>query len=454
MIEVSTALLQQYSLPGPRYTSYPALPFWDTTPGPQQWLQHIDSALAAPGARAGLYVHLPFCSSLCTFCGCNVRVARGHGAVQPYIDQVLREFDLYREQLGRPRWTLGELQLGGGTPNFLDAAELHALLGGLLQHCDLAPDASLATEADPRTTTSAQLQTLHRYGFTRLSLGVQCLDPRVQDIINRVQTLAELRAVTDNARELGFTSLNYDLIYGLPLQTADSIEQTFAAVLRLRPERITYYGYTHVPWIRPSQRRFTEADLPEGQARLTLQQLGRKRLLEAGYIELGMDQFVLPGEALLQAQAAGVLQRQFMGYTPANTQALVGLGVSALGATGASYMQNEKNLQNYQTRVQQGELPLQRGHLLSAQDIALRAHIMALLTTYRTSWHSSDEACAVLQQALTRLAPLQADGLVELGERRIAVTVSGRAFLRTICMALDARLLARSPELVLGNSPL
>ena len=454
MIEVSTALLQQYSLPGPRYTRYPALPFWDTTPGPQQWLQHIDSALAAPGSRAGLYVHLPFCSSLCTFCGCNVRVARGHGAVQPYIDQVLREFELYRERLDRPRWTLGELQLGGGTPNFLDAAELHALLGGLLQHCDLAPDASLATEADPRTTTSAQLQTLHRYGFTRLSLGVQCLDPRVQDIINRVQTLAELRAVTDNARELGFTSLNYDLIYGLPLQTADSIEQTFAAVLRLRPERITYYGYTHVPWIRPSQRRFTEADLPEGQARLTLQQLGRKRLLEAGYIELGMDQFVLPGEALLQAQAAGVLQRQFMGYTPANTQALVGLGVSALGATGASYMQNEKNLQNYQTRVQQGELPLQRGHLLSAQDIALRAHIMALLTTYRTSWHSSDEACAVLQQALTRLAPLQADGLVELGERRIAVTVSGRTFLRTICMALDARLLARSPELALGNSPL
>jgi oxygen-independent coproporphyrinogen-3 oxidase len=185
-----------------------------------------------------------------------------------------------------------------------------------------------------------------------------------------------------------------------------------------------------------------------------LQHLGRKRLLEAGYIELGVDQFVLPGEALLQAQSAGVLQRQFMGYTPAHTQALVGLGVSALGATGSSYMQNEKNLQNYQTRVQQGQLPLQRGHLLSAQDIALRAHIMALLTTYRANWHSSDAACAVLQPALTRLAPLQADGLVELGERSITVTATGRPFLRTICMALDARLLARSPELVLGNSPL
>jgi len=450
--EVSTALLQQYSLPGPRYTSYPALPFWDTTPGAGQWLQHLDSALAAPDARAGLYVHLPFCRSLCTFCGCNVRVARGHGAVQPYIEQLLREFELYREQLGRPRWTLGELQLGGGTPTFLDAAELDTLLGGLLQHCELGAGASLATEADPRTTDSAQLQTLRRYGFTRLSLGVQCLDPRVQDIINRVQTLAELRAVTDSARELGFTSLNYDLIYGLPLQTADSIEQTFAAVLRLRPERITYYGYTHVPWIRPSQRRFTEADLPEGQARMALQHLGRKRLLEAGYVELGLDQFVLPGDSLLQAQSAGVLQRQFMGYTPANTQALLGLGVSALGASGASYMQNEKSLQTYQTRVQQGQLPLQRGHLLSAQDQVLRGHIMALLTTYRTSWHSSDEAAAVLTQAVARLAPLQTDGLVELGERSITVTATGRPFLRTLCMALDARLLARSPELVLGNS--
>ena len=452
MTEASAALLRQYSLPGPRYTSYPALPYWEQAPTTAQWLQHLDTGLSAATAQAGLYIHLPFCASLCSFCGCNVRVARGHGVVLPYVHQVLQEFALYREQLGRSRWPVGELQLGGGTPTFLDAAELDTLLGGLLEHCDLSADASLACEADPRNTSRAQLQTLRRHGFTRLSFGEQCLDPRVQDIINRVQSLAELRAATDTARELGFSSLNYDLIHGLPLQTVDSIELTLDAVLKLRPERITSYGYTHVPWIRPSQRRFTEADLPEGEARLVLQQLSRKRLLDAGYIELGMDQFVLPGEALLLAQAQGRLQRQFMGYTPAQTQVLVGLGVSALSASHASYMQNEKGLQQYEARLQQGQLPLQRGHLLSPADQSLRQHIMALLNSYHTRWQPDDVAADALTSALQRLAPLQTDGLVELGERQIGVTTTGRTFLRTICMALDARLLARAPQLSLVNA--
>ncbi len=369
MTTASADLARRYGAPGPRYTSYPTVPFWDSTPTEADWLRHVDAALhRAPETAAALYVHVPFCHALCTFCGCNVRIARSHALATPYVDALLREWRTLLGRLGRDGLTLGEVYLGGGTPNYLHAEELDALLDGLLSRATLAPSASLTTEVDPRTASRAQLEVFARHRFSRLSLGVQDFDPRVQDIVNRVQTVEQVQRVTEDARSLGFRSINFDLIYGLPLQTPDSIETTMDAVLPLKPERIAFYSYAHVPWIKPTQRRFTEADLPEGDAKRALQDAGRARLAAAGYVEIGMDHFALASDDLVAAAKLGRLHRNFMGYSPAPTSPLIGLGVSAIGDAGDAFAQNEKNQQQYEDRVARDELPIQRGHVLDDED--------------------------------------------------------------------------------------
>lgn len=442
----SAALLRKYNVPGPRYTSYPAVPYWETTPTAQQWLQHVAAAIEADtGGGASIYVHVPFCRSLCTYCGCNMRVTRSRAPVMPYVQSVLREHALYLQGLGRDGLRLGELHLGGGTPTFLDASELDALVSGLLERATLAPGASLSIEVDPRTTTREQLQVLARHGFDRISLGVQDFDPRVQDIVNRIQSEQQVREVTETARELGFRSVNFDLIYGLPLQTQSSIAETMDAVARLRPDRIAFYAYAHVPWIKPSQRRFTEADLPEGEARLQLLALGRQRLAAAGYVEIGMDHFALPDDTLTQAAREGLLHRNFMGYTQSFTTPLLGLGVSSIGDAGDAYVQNEKNLQQYEARIAQDELPIVRGHLFDDEDRVLRRHILNLMTRFRTQWEPGGEQARYLADVPARLQELQQDGLVHIDGTRVDVTEAGRSFLRNVCMAFDARLMRRAP---------
>ena len=446
MTRIDATLLRRHGGPAPRYTSYPGVPSWDTPPTAAQWLEHLSAAFDASDAPPGaaMYIHIPFCHAMCTFCGCNMRVTRNHSLVMPYVDTVLREWRLLRERLGRPRVQLGELHLGGGTPTYLHAEELDALLAGVFAAAEATDDASLTIEADPRTTHRDQLQVLRRYGFNRLSLGVQDLDPRVQDIVNRVQDAERIAGVTADARELGFTSINYDLIYGLPLQTADSIVATMEAVMRLAPDRVAFYSYTHVPWIKPSQRRFTEADLPEGDARRELYQLGRDRLTAAGYVDIGMDHFARPGDALAIAARDGSLNRNFMGYSPTRAQPLLGLGVSAISDAGTAFAQNDKNLQQYEARIARDELPLQRGHVLNAEDRVLRRHIGRLLTRYETRWTASVDYTPWLDRVPERLEPLAQEGLVELGDGEVRVTDSGRAFLRYVCLAFDARLQRRA----------
>lgn len=435
------ALLRKYGAPGPRYTSYPTVPFWERAPTDTEWLQHLEQALTSqPAAGAALYVHVPFCHALCTFCGCNMRVTRNHAMAAPYVASLLREWCTLQGRLGRDGLALGEVHLGGGTPNYLHAEELDALLDGLMSRATLTAGASLTVETDPRTTARGQLEVLRRHGFNRLSLGVQDFDPRVQDIVNRVQDEAQVARVTDDARALGFRSIAFDLIYGLPLQTPEGLEATFDAVLRLKPDRIQYYPYTHVPWIKPSQRRFTEADLPEGDAKRLLLSRGRARLAAAGYVEIGMDHYALASDDLAVAAAHGRLHRNFMGYSPAATAPLIGLGASAIGDAGNAYAQNEKSLQQYEERVLRDELPIQRGHVLDGEDVVLRRHILRLVTRYRTDWNASEDETPFLEDAASRLAPLAADGLVELGARSVDVTTTGRAFLRNVCMAFDARL--------------
>jgi oxygen-independent coproporphyrinogen-3 oxidase len=441
------ALLAKYDVAGPRYTSYPTVPYWESTPSETQWLERVQRALQAGSEHgAALYLHIPFCRALCTFCGCNTRITRSHGFVPPYTQALLAELGVYLSRLGLSQLEFGELHFGGGTPTFLTAAELEMLLEGLFRRARPRTGAIASIEVDPRVTTSEQLQILARYGFGRISLGVQDFDPRVQDIVNRVQSEQQVREVTDSARALGFDSVNYDLIYGLPLQTRASVEATMDAVCRLRPDRIALYGYAHVPWIKPGQRRFTEIDLPQGEEKRALYELGRERLEQEGYREIGLDHFALESDALWQALRDGTLHRNFMGYTGAFTRPLIGLGVSSIGDAGDAFAQNEKDLQRYQDRVGRGELPIQRGHLLDAEDQVLRGHILRLMTRLATRWEQPGEHTAYVATAVQRLAEPAADGLVEIDAGGCRVTDRGRAFLRNICMAFDARLARRMPD--------
>lgn len=443
----SSVLLRKYSVPGPRYTSYPTVPYWSDTPSEEKWLASISKALdesESQGIGAALYIHIPFCESLCTYCGCNTRITRNHKVSMPYVASLLKEWALYLSRLGR-KITVSEIHLGGGTPTFLKPQELESLIQGILSSANISASSEFSVEADPRVTQIAHLEALFKLGFRRLSLGIQDFDPSVQEIVHRVQSEEQVRAVTDQAREIGFTGINYDLIYGLPLQNLKSIKTTIEAVQRLRPDRIAFYSYAHVPWIRPGQRRFTEADLPSSDGKRELYELGRQMLEDDGYYEVGMDHFALESDSLWKAVRTKTLHRNFMGYTTKQVAPLIGLGVSAIGDSWSVFAQNEKLLETYQARLEKGEIPVFRGHVLNREDELIRRHILNLMTCLETSWDSDDLFVEHLQTVEDRLAELQLDGLVELIGKTCRVTEKGRPFLRNICMAFDARLNDRAP---------
>ncbi|MEJ0100433.1 MAG: oxygen-independent coproporphyrinogen III oxidase [Pseudomonadota bacterium] len=437
MIRLPPELLARHGGPSPRYTSYPTVAHWGAAPSASQWLSWLNAALAGDDARAGIYVHVPFCQSLCTFCGCNMRLVRNHALAAPYVETLLKEYALYRAALSTHTLTLGELHLGGGSPTYLPASVLDRLLDGLLRDARISDGADFAIEADPRNTTREQLAVLRRHGFNRISIGVQDFDARVLEIVNRMQAEEDVRALVDAARTLGFGNISFDLIYGLPLQTLDSLATTFDVVARLRPERIAFLPYAHVPWIKPSQRRYNEADLPDTAQRHALFLLGRERLGAMGYVEIGIDQYALPADPLVAALAADRLSRNFMGFSASHTDALIGLGVSAIGDARAAYAQNEKNLQQYETRLAAGELPLQRGHVLSEEDAQIRAVLWTLLAGAPVQLDGAQRASAWWAEVQPRLESLAEDALLQLSADRIAVTETGRAFLRQIGLAFD-----------------
>jgi oxygen-independent coproporphyrinogen-3 oxidase len=443
------SLLKKYDVPGPRYTSYPTILHWSDNPTLPQWLQSVSDSLDAAEAEntgAAIYVHIPFCRSLCTYCGCNSRITQNTQVGGRYVKTVLQEWKLYCDAIQRQTpIPLTELHLGGGTPTYLSAQELHDLITGILEHVVKTPDAEFSIESDPRVTTYEQLAVLSELGFRRLSLGIQDFDPRVQRAVNRIQSEDQVRQTTESARELGFTSINYDLIYGLPFQTQQSIRLTVDAVKRLRPERIAFYAYAHVPWVKPGQRHFTEADLPTGDEKRALYDFGREILLEAGYREIGMDHFALPDDSLWGATLNKTLHRNFMGYTSRYVAPLIGLGVSSISDSGTAFAQNEKDLETYGERVERGEIPVFRGHKLSAQDRILRRHVLNLMTRFETEWSEPALYVPFLNSVNKRLIEPVADKLVILGEKRCEVTDKGRAFLRNICMAFDSHLRADAP---------
>jgi oxygen-independent coproporphyrinogen-3 oxidase len=443
------SLISKYNVAAPRYTSYPTVPYWEENSfNTDSWKTLLKKSFMASNGREGIsiYIHLPFCESMCTYCGCNKYITVNHSVEAPYIAALLNEWQLYVNTFGsKPR--IRELHLGGGTPTFFSAENLNSLLKGIYSKAELLPDASLSFEGHPGNTTPEHLQTLYNLGFRRISLGIQDFDRRVQEIINRLQPFEMVASVVENARKIGFTSINFDLIYGLPLQTTNSMQNTIDKVVRLRPDRISFYSYAHVPWIKGTgQRRYTEEDLPGDEEKRQLYELGKLLFDSNGYTEIGMDHFALSGEALHTAFKQGRLHRNFMGYTVTHTSLLVGLGASAIGDNWYAYAQNEKQIGSWQDLVNKGEFPVVRGHILSAEDLLLRKHIHDLMCHFETTWHKEDIQCDAVIEGLQRLQELEKDELVQVLPQKVVVTAKGKPFIRNICMAFDARLWRQVPH--------
>lgn len=439
----SSYLLGKYNIPAPRYTSYPTVPYWQTEPPTEaEWIEKVQAAFIE-NDTISLYIHLPYCESLCTYCGCNKRITKNHAVEMPYIKSVLKEWQLYLDVLpSRPK--VSEIHLGGGTPTFFQPESLDHLMSELLATVDLTDDYEFGFEAHPNSTSWEHLEVLRKHGFRRLSIGIQDFDNEILRIINRQQSYEEVEQVVRWARELGYHSINFDLIFGLPLQTQDNIIDNIEKVKTFRPERIAFYSYAHVPWIKPSQRAYSVADLPKGKDKRALYDLGCELLATAGYQEIGLDHFALPTDALYQAQQKGKLHRNFMGYTPHDTRLNLALGASSISDSWTAYVQNEKQIERYQSMVNHGRFPIIKGHLLTGCDITIRQHILNLICQYETTW---TDRCmyGTFKEGLERLQPLAEDGLVEIGAFSLRVTALGKPFIRNICLAFDQRYWAKRP---------
>jgi oxygen-independent coproporphyrinogen-3 oxidase len=446
------SLFKKYDVPAPRYTSYPTVPYWSESPTTERWLDEVRAGLAPEASSWSMYLHVPFCESLCTFCGCNTSITRDHGREEPYVKLLLSEWEAYASAVpGLRRRPLRQLHLGGGSPTFLSAASLTALLKPILEGTLPATDGFEGSiEVDPRRTRRDQLEALRALGFNRVSLGVQDFSPEIQRLINRSQPREATERIAREARELGYESVNFDLIYGLPKQTAQSVAEMAKITVEIRPDRIALYSFALVPWIKPAQRLFKDEDLPMGEAKRHLYEIAREILIDGGYREIGMDHFALPNDALSQADLSGQLHRNFMGYVDRRTDVLLGLGVSAIGEAPGCFHQNEKVLPVYERRLQAGQLPTLRGHVLTAEDRRRREQILRFMTQWKVELE--DEAQAADAQAF--LQPLLDDGLVEIRGRELILTPQGRPFLRNACMALDSRLRAKAPETKVFSSSL
>lgn len=443
------SLIQKYNIAAPRYTSYPTVPYWNNAGfNTDTWQKLLQQSFRATNDTEGIsiYIHLPYCEQLCTYCGCNKHITVNHAVEDPYIKTLLKEWQLYLGLFDkRPR--IRELHLGGGTPTFFTPANLHQLVSGIFKDADVTEDAALSFEGHPNNTTAAHMQTLYDLGFRRMSLGIQDFDIRVQQIINRIQPFETVERVVKEARAIGYTSINFDLIYGLPLQTAAGVTTTINQVMLLKPDRISFYSYAHVPWVKGvGQRRYSEADLPKDEEKRALYDLGKTMFAANNYTEIGMDHFALKEDLLYNAFTNGTLHRNFMGYTDHHTSLMIGLGASSIGDSWYAYAQNEKQIAAWQLLVNNGQFPIVRGHILSEEDLLLRRHIHALMCSFETTWNKADTQCDAIMEGLQRLREPEKDGLVIVHPKKIAVTLKGRPFIRNICMAFDARLWRQLPQ--------
>lgn len=433
-------LVKKYNVPGPRYTSYPTVPFWKDNPLKiSDWLKTIDRNLKVfPSENISLYIHLPYCESLCTFCGCHKRITKNHAVEEPYINAVIKEWKLYKSAVDfNPH--IRELHFGGGTPTFFEADQLVRLVREIFGKYEIDPkDSELGFEAHPLNTSEEHLTKLYDFGFRRLSLGIQDYNPTVQQAINRIQPFEEVKKVHDRARELGYTSISHDLVFGLPKQRLQDIIHTVEQTLKLMPDRIALYSYAHVPWIKGNgQRGFDESDLPKDNEKRELYERAKAMLEEVGYIEIGMDHFALPHDDLAIAFKEKNLHRNFMGYTTQETDFLLGLGMSAISDSWFGFAQNEKVTETYMERVNNNEIPVFRGHLLSDEDLLIRKYILDLMCHFETTLSPDKVHHTLHNEILGRLQELIKDGLVIVNNDIVTVTNEGIPFVRNVCMAFD-----------------
>ena len=443
------SIIQKYNIPGPRYTSYPTVPYWSVDSiNKAQWLDSVAMSFSESNEEEGisLYIHLPFCESLCTFCGCHKRITKRHSVESPYIEAVLKEWDLYLEVFqGTPR--IKEIHLGGGTPTFFSPDNLKRLISGILEKAEKTDNYEFSFEAHPNNTTEAHLRKLYELGFRRNSFGVQDYDPLVQKTINRIQSFKQVKEVTDKSREIGYNSISHDLVFGLPHQTLDSIKDSIMKTSELLPERIAFYSYAHVPWIKGlGQRGYSEAELPKNEVKRELYEYGKKRFLELGYEEIGMDHFALKTDGLYKAVKNKTLHRNFMGYTSGKTQLMVGLGMSSISDSWYSFAQNIKTVERYEQQIAKGEIPIFRGHVLSDEDLVIRKHILNIMCHFRTDFSDPSMQFPELGDTLSRLKEMEDDGLIEIGSDYLQVHEVGRPFIRNICMAFDLHLIRKEPQ--------
>lgn len=446
---MNNSIIQKYNVPGPRYTSYPTVPYWeDAGFTANVWKSTMLRAFEESNLTEGisLYIHLPFCESMCTFCGCNKRITRRHEVEDDYIAAVLQEWSMYCELLPeRPR--IKELHLGGGTPTFFSPDNLELLIKGILATADVAPGYEFGFEGHPNNTTRAHLQRLYDLGFRRVSFGVQDYNEKVQIAINRIQPFHNVAKVTLWAREIGYTSISHDLVFGLPFQNVANVADTIEKTKSLNPDRISFYSYAHVPWIKGNgQRGFDESNLPKDEEKRELYETGKALLSSKGFYEIGMDHFALASDSMYEAYNNGKLHRNFMGYSASRTQLMIGLGVSSISDSWYSFAQNEKNLEDYYQKIGNNELPVFRGHLLNSEDLIIRKHILNLMCKFSTSWNDEWDNFAELPDVLISLTEMKRDGLLELHKRKLVVTEKGKPFVRNICMAFDLRLKRKAPE--------
>lgn len=445
---MGTSLVQKYNVAGPRYTSYPTVPYWDqATFNTQNWIQTCLNSFVESNSKEGicLYIHLPFCESLCTFCGCHKRITKRHEVESPYIEAVLKEWSLYCN-LFPEKPIIKELHLGGGTPTFFSPEHLEHLIKSILDTADLAENFEFSFEGHPNNTTRIHLQTLYDLGFRRVSFGVQDYNPVIQKAIHREQAFHTVAKVTLWAKEIGYTSISHDLIFGLPFQKLEHVIDTIEKTKSLSPDRLAFYSYAHVPWLKGNgQRGYRDEDIPKDSEKRLLYEKGKELLLENGYFEIGMDHFALRNDSLFQSLDSGQLHRNFMGYSSSSTQLMIGLGVSSISDSWYSFAQNEKSIETYYQLLEQNQLPVVKGHLLDDEDLIIRRHILELMCTFKTDYSQSSKGFIDMDGILNDLSEMEKDQLIKIENQQLFVTRKGRPYVRNICMAFDLRLQRNKP---------
>ncbi|MEG0848970.1 MAG: oxygen-independent coproporphyrinogen III oxidase [Flavobacterium sp.] len=443
------SLTQKYNVPGPRYTSYPTVPYWNESAFTvEQWKSSFQKSFSESNSQNGisLYLHLPFCESMCTFCGCNKRITKNHSVEEIYINAILKEWRLYCELLPE-KPSIKEIHLGGGTPTFFSTENLEHLINGIFKLADKADNYEFSFEGHPNNTTYEQLKKLYDLGFRRVSFGVQDYAEKVQKAIHRIQPFHNVAKVTFWAKEIGYKSIGHDIIFGLPFQTVEDVIDTVEKTNSLKPDRLAFYSYAHVPWIKGNgQRGFNEENLPKDAEKRKLYETGKQLLSANGYHEIGMDHFALSSDSLYHAAHNKKMHRNFMGYSASKTQLMIGLGVSSISDSWYSFAQNTKSLEEYYRILREDQLPIVKGHILDEEDLIIRKHILNLTCDLETSWSNESLYFKELPSVLLDLEEIAKDKLIVIEENKLKITEAGRPFVRNICMAFDLHLKRKSPE--------